>query len=443
MTKTIHLGRRTLLRGALGAGALAALGPLGSLLAQERGPGRRIVLCEFNGGWDVTLGADARDPARTYPGLHVGTDLLDPMYQTPIEVRCGADRALWGAPMGALVPHADVATIFRGVNMNTVAHPTGQAYMNTGLQPSGTSPRGSSVGTVFASGGALGSDGPILPFVAIGTRAYNDRYPREASALRLARARELRPILTGAPGGLPGAIEGLLDAAREDAQSCVGPTYRGVHPADEQLLSRDRLRRLETEGFASRFDFDADTTAMRDVRARYGFTTVASNTPGVRAATAMQLLRTGLARAVSVRLQEGLDTHSNWGEIHPVRLADGFGALAALIADLRSDDPTLERTSVVAFSEFARTPRINGNDGRDHWFAGSILVFGGLRPAVFGATNPDDLGLLRVDATTGRPVSGEGLQLRPEHVMATLVAASGLDASAYRVEPLTSLIPAA
>ncbi|MDQ3031469.1 MAG: DUF1501 domain-containing protein [Myxococcota bacterium] len=440
---TIQFGRRSLVRGALGAGALAALGPLGSLLAQERGPARRIVLCDFNGGWDVLLGADARDPSVSHPGIHQGTELLDPAYRTPIEVRCGAGRALWGAPMRALVPHADVATVFRGVNMNTVSHPTGQSYMNTGLQPSGSSPRGSSIGTVFASGGAMGEDGPILPFVAIGTRSYNDRYPREASALRLSRARELRPILTGAPGGLPGAIEAMLEAAREDAQSCVGPTYRGVHPADEQLLSRERLRRLEAEGFASRFDFDASTTAMQDIRARYGFTSVASNTPGVRAATAMQLLRSGLANAVSVRIQDGLDSHANWGEIHPVRLEEGFTALAALIEDLRSDDPNLERTTVVAFSEFARTPRINGNDGRDHWFAASMLVFGGLVPAVFGATNPDDLGLLRVDETTGRPVSGEGLQLRPEHVMATLVTAAGLDASAYRVEPIRSLIPAA
>ena len=97
---------------------------------------------------------------------------------------------------------------------------------------------------------------------------------------------------------------------------------------------------------------------------------------------------------------------------------------------------------MIAFSEFARTPRINANSGRDHWFANTIQVFGGLKPAVFGATNRDDLGLLRIDATTGRPVSGDGLQLRPEHVMATLVAASGIDASDFRVDPLHALIPA-
>jgi hypothetical protein len=440
---TNPFGRRALIRGAIASGAAAALGgPFGSLLAQDRPPARRVVLCEFNGGWDVLLGADARDPAGTFPGIDHGTDLLEPMYRTPIEVRCGAETALWGAPMRELVRHAEVATVFRGVNMNTVAHPNGQAYMNTGMQPSGSSPRGSSVGTVFATAAPLGADGPILPFVAIGTRAYNDRYPREASALRLSRPRDILPILGGDPGSLPDAIEALLATAREEAQSCVGPTYRGLHPSDEQLLSRERLDRLESASFASRFAFGADTAEMRAIRGRYGITDASATTPGTRAATAAQLLRTGLTTSVSIRLQEGLDTHSSWSELQPTRLDVGFSALAVLIDDLREDDPTLAHTSVLAFSEFARTPRINGNGGRDHWFAGSVLVFGGLRPAVFGATSPDDLGLLRVDATTGRPVSGDGLQLRPEHVIATLVAAAGLDASAYRVDPLESLVPA-
>ena len=338
---TIHFGRRALLRGALGAGALGVLGPFGSLLAQERGVGRRVVLCEYNGGWDVLLGADARDPGRRTPGIDQGTALLGTPYKEPIEVRCGADTALWGAPMRALVPHAEVATIFRGVNMNTVAHPNGQAYMNTGLPPAGSTARGSSLGSVFASGGPLGADGPILPFVSLGMRAYNDRYPREASALRLNRARELRPLLGGAPVGLPDAIEALLDAAREDAQSCVGPTYTGVHPADEQLLSRERLRRLEVEGFAARFDFDADTDAMRDLRTRYAFTNVASNTPGVRAATAMHSSAPA-SRAPSQCGSRRATTPTRTGaRCSRSRLEAGFRAMAALIADLRADDPNL------------------------------------------------------------------------------------------------------
>ena len=91
-------------------------------------------------------------------------------------------------------------------------------------------------------------------------------------------------------------------------------------------------------------------------------------------------------------------------------------------------------------SEFARTPNINGRGGRDHWFANSLLVFGGgLRPGVFGATLPETLGLTAVDLDTGLP-SESGEVIRPEHVGATLAHARGLETDEFRVEPLTNWI---
>ncbi len=41
-------------------------------------------------------------------------------------------------------------------------------------------------------------------------------------------------------------------------------------------------------------------------------------------------------------------------------------AFAALIRDLKGRG-MLERTLVVFLTEFGRTPKINGNGGRDHW----------------------------------------------------------------------------
>jgi hypothetical protein len=327
--------------------------------------------------------------------------------------------------------------------MNTVAHPTGRAYVNTMMIPSGTAARGSSLGTVFATGGSLAEDGPILPFVAIGMPAFNHRYPAEANALRLDRPREVMPMLSGPAGRMPQAIEALLDAARDDSRACIGAAYEGRDPAEEQRLSIERMRRLEVEGFADRFDGGGAATEMQAIRARYGFAANATDGPGLQAAAAAQLIKTGLSRSVLVRLSRGHDTHgTNWATNQPTLLNSGFTAMAALLDDLREDDPSLERTTVIAFSEFARTPRLNGTRGRDHWFAASMVVCGGLRPAVFGATNPDDLGLLRVDPTTGAP-SEDGMQLMPEHVAATIVAAAGINHSDYRVDAITSLFPAA
>jgi uncharacterized protein (DUF1501 family) len=54
--------------------------------------------------------------------------------------------------------------------------------------------------------------------------------------------------------------------------------------------------------------------------------------------------------------------------------------LAALIADL-ADRSLLDQTLVACFGEFGRTPKINGDNGRDHWndVFSAILAGGGIR----------------------------------------------------------------
>lgn len=435
----MNCSRRTMFRGLAGASAIAALGPIGKLVAQNAPTSKRVVVCYFSGGWDVLVGPDARDPAGRYTGLDTGVDLLDAEWQDPLDVRLGSTRGLWGASMRPMLAHRDVTTCFRGVNMNTVAHDTGRSYGNTLLLPSGAAARGSSVGTVFAAGGQTSA---VLPFVSIGLSAYNDRFDASANATRLDQPAAVRPMVSGFRQPLPTAIEALVESARSDARSCIGDAYEYADPAAEQELARERMRRLQADGFAARFDFGADTTEMTALRARYGISSPTANDAAVNAATAMTLIKSGLSRAVAVRLTRSLDTHNtNWTE-HPERQHEGWSAMATLISDLREDDPNLSNTTVIAFSEFARTPRINGTGGRDHWFASSMVVVGGLRPAFFGATNRDDLGLVRVDPRTGAvSTAASAMQLIPEDIGATIAVSAGLDPTMYRHDPIQSLLP--
>ena len=99
-----------------------------------------------------------------------------------------------------------------------------------------------------------------------------------------------------------------------------------------------------------------------------------------------------------------------------------------MISHLRADDPSFERTTVLVYSEFARTPKINGDGGRDHWFADTMMVFGStLRTGVFGASNDQDLGLLAVDPGHRACLTKVGFSCGPETVMATLVQSLGGD----------------
>jgi len=128
-----------------------------------------------------------------------------------------------------------------------------------------------------------------------------------------------------------------------------------------------------------------------------------------------------------------------------MRLHDGLTALARLVADLR-DSPApgggslWSRTTLVAFSEFGRTARLNERGGRDHLLGNCALLGGaGVRGGqVFGASGAG-LSPLLVDLATGAP-SEAGVSLQPEHVLATAMAAGGLDASALRSAPLRPLL---
>lgn len=96
-------------------------------------------------------------------------------------------------------------------------------------------------------------------------------------------------------------------------------------------------------------------------------------------------------------------------------------AVAALIQDL-DERGLLRDVSVVVWGEFGRTPKINGNAGRDHWpqVSCALLAGGGMRTGqVIGATNR--LGEHAVE----RPVTFQ-------EVWATLYTNMGLNLSAVR-----------
>jgi uncharacterized protein (DUF1501 family) len=428
-----HLGRRALLQGMLGGAAMYGLAPIRPLLAQDAS-GHRFVACFLDGGWDVLLAADPRDPARTYEGIDVGTARLAPEFQNPRPVSMGGTEHLWGPTMLALEPHADLATFFRGINMNTVSHDTARSYSHTGQQPAGTLARGDSIGTVAAS---VHDKGSLLPNTAISVPSFNRAFDNRFSATRMNDPREIRDLIGPTRNVLPEGVEGLLHQALEDAYSCVSPAYSGRLPEDELRISRDRIQKLQEQDVVARFDFEADTPEMDEIRSLYPM----NNGAGRAVATAAQLLRTDLSAAVTTRVSGGFDTHGGeWAADQPQRLVVALDAIGAMITHLRNDDPNFERTTVMVYSEFSRTPKINGDGGRDHWFADSVMIFGStLKTGVFGASNDQDLGLISVDPITGQP-NEAGIRLRPEHVMATLVQSLGGDPSPYREDPLSAWI---
>jgi uncharacterized protein (DUF1501 family) len=141
-----------------------------------------------------------------------------------------------------------------------------------------------------------------------------------------------------------------------------------------------------------------------------------------------------VAPVLSVELAASLDTHfDNWRTNHGTRLYEGMDALGRLLGYLKKTEDAdgesfFARTTVLAFSEFSRTPLLNAYGGRDHHLASSALVSGpGLKPnQVIGATsNRGAMEFQRINLATGA-VDPTGQTYRPTDVHATLLKSMGL-----------------
>lgn len=167
----------------------------------------------------------------------------------------------------------------------------------------------------------------------------------------------------------------------------------GFYRQAYELLESDRLRE------ALRIDQETQQT-----RERYGMwgdrpqgqaAALASgrNLRGQSLLQARRLVEAGVPFVnVNDFRQQGQnwDAHSdNFGQHRHYLLPQADRGLSALIDDL-DERGLLSSTLVVALGEFGRTPRINGNAGRDHWpdCYTILLAGGGVRGgAVYGASD--------------------------------------------------------
>jgi len=112
----------------------------------------------------------------------------------------------------------------------------------------------------------------------------------------------------------------------------------------------------------------------------------------------------------------GWDSHGDNFNGHLTRVPRFDQAFGSIIEDL-AEAKMLDDVLVVVMSEFGRTPRINGNLGRDHWPESWSLAMAGCglkRGLVVGETN-----------ARGTFVKGDGYDIG--HMFHTWFSALGID----------------
>jgi uncharacterized protein (DUF1501 family) len=241
----------------------------------------------------------------------------------------------------------------------TVVHPALGAWVSSKLgDPNSDIPAFVSIGGPSAAGGILGvQNGPFVVLEA-GALPQNASYAPGVGDARFARRRA-----------------GLEMLEQRFARETGDVKVEGR----EQVYAK--AERLMASAHIQAFDLSGEPAAAR---AAYG-----DSDFGRGCMTARRLVEAGV-KFVEVQL-DGWDTHKDNFNRTTALMAQLDPALSALLHDL-DQRKMLGRTLIVCLGEFGRTPKINGNEGRDHfpdaWSA--LLAGGGVRGGyAHGQTDAD------------------------------------------------------
>ncbi|MBC8289435.1 MAG: DUF1501 domain-containing protein [Planctomycetes bacterium] len=299
----------------------------------------------------------------------------------------------------------DRATVIRSLAHSIPAHGPGTVYMNTGNKPS-PAMRYPSLGSLTSR--LLEAPAEVPAYVNFG----NDR-SGGANAGYLGAAWNPFRVQNGEVRGvtLPEdvTVDDLADRVRlldtfDNRLSVLNEVAEVVSGIDQfQQKALDILRSDKTR---NAFNLNEESDATRQRYGNDGF--------GRSALSARRLVEAGV-RFVTLGTG-GWDTHgNNFNSLQNRLLPPIDRTVSALIEDL-DDKGLLDSTIVYVAGEFGRTPRINGNSGRDHWARSMAVVLAGggfPKGMAYGTTN--DQGMKPDE----NPCS-------PEDVSATIIAALGV-----------------
>jgi uncharacterized protein (DUF1501 family) len=168
-----------------------------------------------------------------------------------------------------------------------------------------------------------------------------------------------------------------------------------------------------------------------------------------QALSAINAFENGISVTATLSAPGGYDTHSNNNQQQGPNFQNTFMGLNTIVSRLATRPGTsgtgtlLDQTTVCLLSEFGRTPRLNGDMGKDHWPVTSLLLVGGgiQGGRVFGGTD-EKQNFRKVDFTTGLPDDANGFELGTQSIGAALLAVAGIDPGTILpgVAPFTPLL---
>lgn len=304
--------------------------------------------------------------------------------------------------MPMMANNMDKISIVRSMSTREADHTRGRYYMHTGYVPN-PNVKHPGYGSVIAHELA-GSreDLEIPPFISVGGNSEGPGFLGMAWAPFSVNSNgQVRNLDMGIE---PDRLTQRMQALKMMELGFIDDN-RGISASEHAKVLSKTLSLMTSDQMKAFKVMDEPT----EVQERYGQTNF-----GRGCLMARRLIETGVP-FVEVGLG-GWDNHQNiFPTLQNQKLPELDRGMSALLEDLAERD-MLDDVAVIWMGEFSRTPRINGNNGRDHWARSWSAVVGGAgmnSGIAVGQTNED-----------GTRVEGESQS--SEDLMATVCKALGI-----------------
>jgi uncharacterized protein (DUF1501 family) len=421
--------RRVLQIGASGAGLLALGWPFRGV-ANAAGTPHFLVTFIGDGGWDVTQVLDVHDPNDMTDGVDV--DVPQAISGLPPSLIATAGGITY---VSNPITRPGVDTFFQnwgprsvvvnGINTRSTSHDQSRQLVLTGyLDPTRAD---FAVMAAHHNGESLPVPHLLLSGASFGG-AFSGLSARVGGQLEDALAYD----------HIPSHMDPNTDQL---AVSALGEAFI------QQALERERKLAMPA-ALADKVGLFGDAQQRGDRLAALASSLPQSSNNGAQLALQLgRAFRSGMTTSVTISNVGGFDTHSdNTGQNG--HWDDVFTFLDAFVASLAGQAgvmaPTLlDETTIVYCSEFARTPQLNGDNGKDHHPWTSMVMAGKhvRGGTTVGLTDGTQQGV-KANFATGMPDDVTGQLIDVTNVVAGILTLVGANSNDYlpTVKPFTAMI---
>ena len=268
--------------------------------------------------------------------------------------------------------------VIRSMSTREADHNRGRYYMHTGYAPNPNVEHPSYGSVISHELIDQRKELDIPPFVAVGGGSVGPGFLGMSWA----------PFSVSSNGRIRNLEMGLEDQRLMQRMTTLDliekgfiSQRRGSAASDHQKILRKTLNLMTSEQMEA-FKVEKEPDAVKE---RYG-----DNNFGRGCLLARRLVEAGVP-FIEVG-NGGWDNHQNiHATLADTKLPELDQGMSALVEDLEQRG-LLDDTALMWMGEFSRTPRINGNAGRDHWARSWSVVVGGggMKGGIaVGATNSD------------------------------------------------------